>query len=300
MADVAFIKARDRAEGVRRAVAMAGFPDVEGKRVFVKPNYNSDDPPPGSTHEDVLRVLLTALRDGGAAEVVIGDRSGMGDTRKVLEARGVFALAAELGAKVLVLDELEEQDWVRTDVPEGHWRRGFAIARAVLEADVVVQACCLKTHRYGGHFTLSLKNSVGLVAKRVPGELHDYMTELHTSLDQRLMIAEINAAYAPDLIVLDGVEAFVRGGPARGRRVNAGVVLAGSDRIAVDAVGVALLRHFGTTRAVRKGTVFAQAQIARAVELGLGVRSAAEIRLVTDDPESAAFAQEIRAILLAS
>ncbi|MBN1640031.1 MAG: DUF362 domain-containing protein [Anaerolineae bacterium] len=299
MTDVAFVKTQDRAEGVRRAVAMVGMPDVQGKRVFVKPNYNSAGPPPGSTHEDVLRVLLTALRDGGAAEAIVGERSGMGETRDVLTERGVFALAEELGAQVLVLDELDEQGWVKVEAPDAHWRRGFAIARAAVEADVVIQACCLKTHRFGGHFTLSLKNAVGLVAERIPGELHNYMHELHTSRHQRLMIAEIITAYTPDLIVLDGVEAFVRGGPARGKRVDAGVVLAGRDRIAVDAVGVALLRHFGTTHRVERGPVFSQAQIARAVELGLGVASAQEIRIITDHPESEAFAEQIRQILLA-
>ena len=88
------------------------------------------------------------------------------------------------------------------------------------------------------------------------------------------MIAEVNAAYRPELIVLDGVEAFVTGGPDRGKLVDAGVVLAGTDRVAVDAVGVALLRHFGTTPEVSRGTIFQQEQIARAVQLGLGVTRA--------------------------
>ena len=55
----------------------------------------------------------------------------------------------------------------------------------VRTAGGVVQTCCLKTHRYGGHFTLSLKNSVGLVAKRVPGDAYDFMRELHNSPHQR-------------------------------------------------------------------------------------------------------------------
>ena len=38
----------------------------------------------------------------------------------------------------------------------------LAIAKPALDADALVMACCLKTHRYGGHFTLSLKNGVGL------------------------------------------------------------------------------------------------------------------------------------------
>ncbi len=172
------------------------------------------------------------------------------------------------------------------------------MARPVLEAQGVVQTCCLKTHRYGGHFTMSLKNSVGLVAKKVPGDAHDYMGELHRSPHQRTMIAEINSAYQPDLIVLDGVEAFVTGGPAQGKGVNAQVILAGTDRVAIDAVGVALLRHFGTTPAVAEGPIFQQAQIARAVELGLGVAGPEEIELITDDPESAAYAGEIQQVLL--
>jgi hypothetical protein len=59
------------------------------------------------------------------------------------------------------------------------------------------------------------------------------------------------------------------------------------------------LRYYGTTRQVSRGSVFDQEQIARAVELGLGVESADQIELLTDDPESAAYASEIRQVLLA-
>ncbi len=299
MSKVAFVKTSERAAGVHAAIRMMPLPPVDGKSVYLKPNFNSADPTPGSTHEDVLRALVRALQAGGARRIVVGDRSGMGSTRAVFEEKGIFQLAEELGFEALVLDELDADQWQHVDTPDGHWRQGYAIARPVLEADVVVQTCCLKTHRYGGHFTLSLKNSVGLVAKRVPGDGHDYMRELHTSRHQRLMIAEANTAYAPDWILLDGVEAFAQGGPANGKLVEPKLMLAGSDRVAIDAVGVAVLRHFGTTRAVRRGPIFEQEQIARAVELGLGVQAAEEIELVTDSPESAAYAEEIREVLLA-
>ena len=159
-------------------------------------------------------------------------------------------------------------------------------------------AWLIKTHRYGGHFTLSLKNSVGLAAKCVPGESYNYMNELHSSPDQRRMIAEINTVYQPDLVVLDGVEAFVEGGPAQGKKVQASLILAGTDRVAIDAVGVAVLRHFGTTPEVSQGAIFEQEQIARAVDLGLGVGRPNQIELITDDPDSAAYARQIQKILL--
>ena len=59
--------------------------------------------------------------------------------------------------------------------------------------------------------------------------------------------------------------------------IREGVILAGTDRIAVDAVGVAILRHFGTTPEVSRGTIFEQEQIARAVELGLGIEADEEL-----------------------
>jgi uncharacterized protein (DUF362 family) len=233
----------------------------------------------------------------GAGPLTIGDRSGMGNTREVMERKRVFGIAKQFGAKVVVLDELSADDWELIKLPDSHWQRGFALPRMVRNAGGIVQTCCLKTHRYGGHFTLSLKNSVGLAAKSIPGNAHDFMRELHASTHQRRMIAEINAAYRAELIVLDGVEAFVSGGPDQGQRVDAGVVLAATDRVAMDAVGVALLRHFGTTAEVSRGAIFEQEQIARAVQLGLGVTGPGQIELVTGDQESAAFAKKIRAVL---
>ncbi len=297
MAQVAFVKTQDRAAGVNKALDLLEINSMQGQDLFLKPNFNSADAPPGSTHNDTLSALVRTLQATGADRITVGDRSGMGDTRSVMKQKGVFRLADELGFDVVVFDELDASGWEMMQVEGSHWQNGFAVARPVLEADGVIQTCCLKTHRYGGHFTISLKNSVGLVAKSVPGERYDYMSELHSSPHQRHMIAEINVAYQPALIVVDGVEAFVDGGPDRGKRVAAQVILAGTDRVAIDAVGVAMLRYFGTTPAVSQGSIFQQEQIARAVELGLGVDGPEKIELITDDPESAAYAGEIQQIL---
>jgi uncharacterized protein (DUF362 family) len=298
MTQVAIVKTQDRAAGVEQALDLLGFGPLRGQTVFLKPNFNSADPFPGSTHNDTLAALVRRLQARGAGPITVGDRSGMGETRRVMERKGIPDLAEELGFEALILDDLDATGWERMQPPGSHWKRGFAIARPVLDTDVVVQTCCLKTHRFGGHFTLSLKNSVGLVAKRIPAEGYNYMRELHSSRHQRQMIAEVNLAYQPDLILMDGLQAFVEGGPARGQRVAPGVILAGRDRVAIDAVGVAILRSFGTTRSVSRGAIFEQAQIARAVELGLGVSGPGEIGFMTDDPESESFAARICDILV--
>jgi len=296
-AHVAFVKTTDRAAGVRRALDLLNVKPFQGKDLFLKPNFNSADATPGSTHQDTLVALIRQLKARGAGPLTIGDRSGMGNTREVMESKQIFKMATELGARVVVFDELRAEDWEQIKPSDSHWQQGFALPRLVRNAGGIVQTCCLKTHRYGGHFTLSLKNSVGLAAKFVPGQPYNYMQELHGSPHQRHMIAEINSAYRPDLIVLDGVEAFTTGGPDTGKLVQANVVLAGTDRVAIDAVGVALLRYFGTTPEVSRGTIFEQEQLTRAVELHLGVSRSEHIELLTGDRDSAEYAKQIRSIL---
>ena len=296
---VALIKTQDRADGVRRAIEMFGLRDVQDQRVFLKPNYNSPDPTPGATHPDVLRTIVEILMENKSGEITVGDRSGMGDTRMAMERLGVFELQEEFGYKTLVFDELSPDDWIMIQPARSHWSLGFPFARPILEADTMIQTCCLKTHQFGGHFTLSLKNSVGMVARDNMVDDHDFMRELHNSPHQRRMIAEINTAYNPDLVVMDAVECFIDGGPASGRKALSEAILVGTDRVALDAVGVALLRFHGCTTEVARGKIFQQDQIKRAVQLGLGIDKAGKIELITSDPESAAYAEQIQEVLLA-
>ncbi len=92
---------------------------------------------------------------------------------------------------------------------------------------------------------------------------------------------------------MDATKAFVSGGPESGDLVKPNVILAGKDRVAMDAVGVAILRLFGTTPEVSKGRIFQQEQIARAVELGIGIQSARDIQLIPLDAESEKLTRKI-------
>jgi uncharacterized protein (DUF362 family) len=159
---VAFVKTTDRAAGVKRAIDLLGMEKLRGKDLFIKPNFNSSDPTPGSTHEDTLAALLRQLKAMGAGPLTIGDRSGMGNTREVMGKKSAFQMGKELDAKVVVFDELGPDDWELLKPQDSHWEQGFALPRVVRKAGGVVKTCCLKTHRFGGHFTLSLKELRGL------------------------------------------------------------------------------------------------------------------------------------------
>ncbi len=292
--EIFIANASDRIIGVQRVLKdfdMSVFSDSD---ITLKANYNSADPPPASTHIDVLDALCSAILAEKPKKLILAERSGMGNTRGVLETRGVIALAQDRGFSTVVLDELERTGWREIQAPGLHWSRGFFIAGIVAQADRVIQTCCLKTHRFGGHFTMSLKNSVGLIAKRVPKVNYDFMGELHSSPHQRLMIAEINKFYRTDLIVMDATEGFATGGPDTGKLIHPEVIIAGTDRVAIDAVGVALLRSYGTMRDVMEGRIFEQEQIARAAQLGVGVASAEDIRLFPLDKTAESVAGRIQ------
>jgi uncharacterized protein (DUF362 family) len=111
------------------------------------------------------------------------------------------------------------------------------------------------------------------------------------------MIAEINAPFQPKLVVLDGIDAFIDGGPVSGKRARGDVFLASTDRVAIDAVGVAMLRMLGSNAAIMNRRIFDQEQISRGGELGLGAASPSEIDLYPVDGESRQYCDIIRKIL---
>jgi uncharacterized protein (DUF362 family) len=291
---VAFVNTEDRKEGVLSSIKCMNINPAENKHVLIKPNFNTADQVPGSTHTETLVSLVEAVWAMGAKSISLGERS-YPPTRKVMEQKGIIPLMKELDVKIIDFDDLEPREWVEVRPEDSHWKNGFRVARPILEAECLISTCCLKTHQYGGVFTMSLKLHVGVVPTSRHG--FDYMQKLHESAFQQEMIAEINMAFKPHLIVLDGIDAFVDGGPMTGKRAKGNVFLASDDRVAIDAVGVAVLKSLGSNTQIMQPKIFEQRQIARAVELGLGAASPREIEVVAADDRSRAYRDRVVEIL---
>ncbi|MEW6418311.1 MAG: DUF362 domain-containing protein [Nitrospirota bacterium] len=289
---VSLVRTSNRESGIKRAVGLLGINPVNGKDVLLKPNFNTADSFPGSTHNDTLTHLILHLKKMGAKSITIGERSGPPDTNSVLKGKGIYDLCKKLDVGLINFEELPPESWVRVNPERSHWRNGFDVAKPILDSKCIIATCCLKTHGYGGVFTMSLKLSVGITHKK-------NMRELHTSFfSMRKMIAEINQVYTPSLILLDGIEAFVDGGPMRGIKKRGDVIIAGTDRIAIDAVGLSVLKELGSNKDIMEKKIFEHEQIARAVELGIGITSPEEIEIITDDSESKKYAEKLKGILL--
>lgn len=291
---VALVKTDDRRKGVRESLKTLNVNPVKGKNVLIKPNFNTADITPGSTHNDTLVSLVEEIWEMGARSISLGERS-YPLTREVMEKKGILPILDKLNVKVIDFDNLEEKDWVLFKPKKSHWPNGFRIARPIVDAECLISTCCLKTHQFGGIFTLSLKLHVGVVPTSRHG--YEYMRELHSSPHQRKMIAEINEPFKPALVILDGIDAFVDGGPMTGKRAKGEVFLASTDRVAMDAVGVAILKFLGSNESIMKPKIFDQEQIARAVELGLGASSPSEIEVIPADENSQDYRDRVLEIL---
>ncbi|MGA2735388.1 MAG: DUF362 domain-containing protein [Syntrophobacteraceae bacterium] len=291
---VAFVKTADRPRGVTASIAGLGINPVKGKDVLIKPNFNTADPCPGSTHNDTLTALIDELWEMGAKSISLGERS-YPPTIRVMTEKEIIPLIQARDVRIVNFDDLAKSDWIEFKPKDSHWPNGFRIARPILESECLVSTCCLKTHQYGGVFTMSLKLHVGVV----PASRHgfNYMSDLHGSPHQRKMIAEINAPFEPKLVVLDGIDAFTDGGPMSGKRARGNVFLASTDRVAIDAVGVAVLKVLGSNPAIMNRRIFGQEQISRAVELGLGAASPSEIDLFPVDEESRQYGAIVQKML---
>ncbi len=287
---VALIRTGDRKQGVARAMALLNPAGISGKRVVIKPNFNTADAAPAGTHNDTLSQLVLELQERDARAITVGESSGPPNTAGVMADKGIPDMASDMGFGIVNYDEIPDADWTYIKPAGTHWPAGFHLPRQVVDAEYVVSTCCLKTHGYGGVFTMSLKLSVGLTPKPI-------RRGLHRSPDMRRMIAELNQGYRPQLIVMDGVDTFVDGGPSNGTHKPGNVIIAGTDRVAVDAVGVAVLKELGSNDDIMGRPIFAQEQIARAVEVGLGVNGPDEIDLVSDNDEGRTYAQTLQGIL---
>ena len=295
---VALAKNPDRNSALKTVLEILGELDFQKKTVYLKASFNSADHFPASTDLETLHGVTRYLRESKCDRLILVERSGMGTTGEVWRKLDVPGLAKRLDFTLLALEDIPPNEWRREPLAGSHWSRGVEIPGFIDSSACVVQVCNLKTHRFGGHFSASLKNSVGLIAKQAQsGARYNFMAELHSSPDQRAMIAEVNQLYQPSLIVMDASRVFIDGGPEQGDIAYPEVLVASKDRVAVDAIGIALLRLHGAVGPVSKGSVFEQAQIKRAVELGLGAKSPKEIKLLTRDDASSKVASQLSAIL---
>ncbi len=218
-----------------------------GERVLLKPNLLSGKPPEAAvtTHPEIVRAVAMMVREAGGIPL-IGDSPGVGLFARVAEKAGLTAVARETGAELVEFGDPQE-------VPAVGMFRRFELARPYLEADRIINLPKLKTHEMMT-LTCAVKNLFGAVVGPAKAAWH-----LKAGADREVfaqMLVEISRIRVPDLTIVDGIVAMEGNGPGSGDPRALGVLLAGTNPVAVDVIAAEITgipeQLLYTERAARK------------------------------------------------
>lgn len=246
-------------EAVRRSVDLLGGLRLEGgEHVVIKPNVCNAKNPYGMVITDfrVIEAVVNLVKEkAGRVTVVESDNvSGTAENRVVKS--GLMARLDDWGVEFLNLSRDEHE------VHEVAGRK-LRLPRTVLDAEYFVNLPKIKTE---GHVavTLSIKNLFGVPQRAKKNKLHSRLGEI---------LPYLAKVIRNDLIVVDGLVAMEGNGPIIGTPRELGVIVAGVNPLAVDAL---CTRIMGIDP-------WEVGYLVRAHEMGLGELDLDAIEVVGDD-----------------
>jgi len=305
LSQVAIVQARsyDR-DSVRQQVqtlldGIGGLDDVirSGDRVAIKVNLTGGtyfDPPAGLsatesylTHPQVVRALSELLRDAGAGQLFIVE--AVYDRESYLSF-GYEEVAQAVDATLVDLNTPDPySDFASTSVGEGWFiYDSFAFNHILEEIDAFISVAKMKCHFNCG-VTHSMKNLIGLLpaSHYRLDESHWWRSALHgpgNEAEARLprVILDLNQARPIHLALIDGIKTAEGGEAPRGtfNPVQPGVLIAGKNPVATDAVATAAMGFDPTVESFNAPFIRCDNYLNMAHELGLGTNRLEEIEVV--------------------
>ncbi len=249
MINVILETGENRRHTVARATEQAGGDFFDrcklAETILIKPNLVHHENQLASTHVDAVRGVLDVIRPKTKAKIIIGD-AGYHGTKAAMRNFGYEHLTEEYPN--VELRDLNDDEWVEgySILTDGS-KNQIRISKTAKSADVKICLTVMKMHRDVG-VSLSVKNwtvgtwvapsrvsATGLIWARWPW-LHEQGPVAH-----HRTIMELYRQLPCDLAIVDGIMAMEGDGPTSGTPVPMGVVLAGTDPFAVDAVACTLM-----------------------------------------------------------
>ena len=224
----------DNEQAAVKAVQLLGgmkkFVPKKGK-VALLPNVQSRHP--GSyTKPEVLRAVIKMCKKAGAREINCLSWQAM----KQWEDTGLKAVIDAEGVG-LKLFEKDEALFKPVAVPGGVALKEARVLAALYDHDLFINMPITKDHA-GNKFTGTMKNLMGLNSPVSNRTFHrpNWQTDPEAVAHLEQSIVDLNKAVKPALNVVDATEIIVTNGPfGPGQLFRPGKVVAGTDRVAIDA-----------------------------------------------------------------
>jgi uncharacterized protein (DUF362 family) len=219
------------AEVIEEGCRLVPPPDVDGKRVLLKINLVDlpRDDRPIVTNPALVAAAAEAFRRRGAAQVLVADGPALQrDAWQIVDAINLTSVLTEHNLDFI---DLNHADPVRVSNALG--RTGLEhlyFAQPAWDADVLVSMPKMKVHHWLG-VSLSMKNLFGMM----PGMVYGAPRNVFHLRNAESAVLDFNHTRRIDYAIVDGVVGLEGDGPVRGSAVDVGVVVMGSNALAVDA-----------------------------------------------------------------
>jgi uncharacterized protein (DUF362 family)/Pyruvate/2-oxoacid:ferredoxin oxidoreductase delta subunit len=198
-------------------------PEVNGKKVLLKPNILTDDDPAKCicTHPVVVEAMIRFLQAGGAT-VFVGDSPAVHTKKFRAEKTGIFNICRRTGATWV--------DFTKNPIEKKLRKGRIRIASIVEEVDLIISLPKFKNHELV-YFTGAIKNTLGLVPGFSKAKQHARHQD-RTSFSEFLV--DLNEAVLPDYFLMDAVMGMEGPGPGRGIPVEIGLILGSTNPLILD------------------------------------------------------------------
>ncbi len=259
----------DRIQATKKALGILGGMRAfvkKGNKVVLKPNMSFPHPHQRATntHYEVVSTVAAMCMEAGAREVLVLDYP-FNRPEPCLQFSGIREACKKIN-NVYTLAVVDEKFFSVVPVRKGKAIREVKIIKDVLDCNVFINIPTAKSHTTTG-VSLGLKGLMGIIWDR---------RYFHSKVDINQAIADLNSEVRVDLTILDASRALVSGGPTGPGRIEyPKTIVAGTDPVAVDAMGVSLVKWYGQS--------FSGAQvkhIAAAHEMGLGTLNLKNVEIL--------------------
>ena len=237
MSVVSKIAFTDYPTSIAAALDAVGAADrlPDDRLVIIKPNLINASGPPVTTPVGAAEAVYAYCKSHCRAEIAIGEGCGSGVTRDTFEANGYTDLARREGIRLIDFNQEPSIALHRDDTLQ---LREFHLPAVAADA-FIISLPVLKDHSMTVT-TVALKNMFGLApAPHYQGGWNK--SKLHSPSTHR-SIVDVCLYRPPDLCLVDASVALT-GMHLAGTPKHLGLILAGFDGVAVDAVASRLLGH---------------------------------------------------------
>lgn len=204
------------------------------QKVLIKPNLLSAKDPSRAitTHPSVVRAVVEEVQKLGALPL-LGDSPGGVDRgiKRVWENTKLAEVSSQTGAKLVAFES--EGVYPKTTL-EG---KTYYLAKPVIDADVIISLAKLKTHTLT-LMTCAVKNMFGSIPGFRKGEYHK---EAPKPKDFARVVVDIFSLTRPQLTLVDAIVCMDGDGPSSGNPQYAGLLLSGTDAVALDMVAARIM-----------------------------------------------------------